>query len=94
MRNIFFGEVWSSTSIYKWIEKYKNGEMSVLNKQKKILKRKLTEENKERIENEIFKNRRISSKELSDILDISKSTVLAILKLLGIFYYFDFFDDL
>ena len=90
LRSIFFGEVFKASTIYNWVKKFKNNEINVLDKQKKMLKRKLAEENKEKIENKILKNRRISSNEISHQLNIGKSTVLDILKLLGIFNYFFF----
>jgi ribosomal protein S25 len=75
------------TMIYYWIDLFKNGEVSIFDKQKEGKKRVVNPENMEKVKKEIMDNRRITLKELKFKLNIKKTSISKICKELSNFLY-------
>ena len=71
--------------ICEWSRRFRNGEINVLEEKRIGRKRKWNDVQKEEVENLLKENRKLTTKELSQITNISKTSILRILNELGIF---------
>ena len=83
-----YGNSVKRTMIYKWGKKFSEGERNVMESKRTGRKRKFDEVEKDKVEEILKNNRRITTYGISLQIDVSCTTVKRILKELGIFFFF------
>ena len=84
LQEIFGKSSISMTMVNKWLKKFGEGEKNVLVEKKSGRKIKIGDVEKEAVEESLKKNRKLTTREISNQTSIKKSTVFNILKELGI----------
>ena len=78
--NEIYGPIVGKTMVYKWYNKFKEGEKEVEETQRASKKRKIGDFEKEKIIEVLNSNRKLTTREISNNTGIPKSSVSRILK--------------
>ena len=85
-RNEIYGPIVGKTMVYKWYNKFEEGEKEVEETKRASKKRKIGDVEKEKIIKVLNSNRKLTIREISNNTGIPKSLISMILKELGIFF--------